>query len=86
MTTGNTLALPRIGGQGVRPSSPLHTSPVHQFEARPGYNVLFCDGHVSLISRLDFIDPRKTARNWNNDNEPHPETWIVEKYPYDVDF
>jgi hypothetical protein len=41
---------------------------------------------VSLISRLDFIDPRKTARNWNNDNEPHPETWIVEKYPYDVDF
>jgi prepilin-type processing-associated H-X9-DG protein len=46
-----------------------------------GYNVLFCDGHVSLIKRLDFVDPRKTARNWNNDNEPHPETWVVEKYP-----
>ena len=40
-----------------------------------GFNVLFCDGHVSLIPRRDYIDPRSTAVNWNKDHEPHPETW-----------
>lgn len=40
-----------------------------------GYNVLFADGHVSLVRRLDYLDPRKTAANWNNDHQPHPETW-----------
>jgi prepilin-type processing-associated H-X9-DG protein/prepilin-type N-terminal cleavage/methylation domain-containing protein len=40
-----------------------------------GFNVLFCDGHVSVIPRRDYIDPRRTAGNWNSDHEPHPETW-----------
>ncbi len=40
-----------------------------------GYNVVACDGHVILVERAEWIDPRKTSRNWNNDHEPHPETW-----------
>jgi len=40
-----------------------------------GFNVLFCDGHVALIPRQDYIDPRRTARNWNNDHEPQSDTW-----------
>ena len=40
-----------------------------------GFNVLFCDGHVALVNRRDFLDPGKTAQNWNRDHEPHPETW-----------
>ncbi|PYI89490.1 MAG: hypothetical protein DME26_01145 [Verrucomicrobia bacterium] len=40
-----------------------------------GYNVLFCDGHVSLVKRAAFIDYRRSGRNNNNDHDPHPETW-----------
>ncbi len=48
--------------------------------ARHGYksNVVSCDGHVDLINYVDLFDPRSrktTASNWNNDNQPHPETW-----------
>ena len=41
----------------------------------PGYNVLFCDGHVAFVKRNDFLYPPRTARNWNRDHEPHPESW-----------
>ncbi len=43
-----------------------------------GCNVLSCDGHVALVNYYDLYDPRSpktTARNWNNDHQPHPETW-----------
>ncbi|MEK7683859.1 MAG: prepilin-type N-terminal cleavage/methylation domain-containing protein [Verrucomicrobiota bacterium] len=39
------------------------------------FNMLFGDGHVSSIRTQDLFDVRKTAANWNNDHEPHPETW-----------
>ena len=43
-------------------------------------NVLSCDGHVSSVTCYDLFDPRSprtTARNWNNDHQPHPETWRI---------
>jgi prepilin-type N-terminal cleavage/methylation domain-containing protein/prepilin-type processing-associated H-X9-DG protein len=39
------------------------------------YNILFVDAHVEAVSRDFLIDFRKSARNWNRDHEPHPETW-----------
>ena len=47
----------------------------HKTSHGQGFNVLFCDGHVTLIRRSDYVDPRIIGRNWNNDHEPHPETW-----------
>jgi prepilin-type N-terminal cleavage/methylation domain-containing protein/prepilin-type processing-associated H-X9-DG protein len=39
-------------------------------------NVVFCEGHVERISLSRLIEPSAEARRrWNNDNEPHPETW-----------
>ena len=54
--------------------TPYSLSP---YPARHGenYNVAFCDGHVGAINRLLFFDASKTAVNWNNDHEPHPESW-----------
>jgi prepilin-type N-terminal cleavage/methylation domain-containing protein/prepilin-type processing-associated H-X9-DG protein len=41
----------------------------------PGYNILFCDGHVAFVKRNDCLYPPRTARHWNRDHEPHPEAW-----------
>jgi prepilin-type N-terminal cleavage/methylation domain-containing protein/prepilin-type processing-associated H-X9-DG protein len=40
-----------------------------------GYDLLFCDGHVLLVKRSDYLYPPRTAANWNSDHQPHPEAW-----------
>ena len=41
-----------------------------------GANVLFCDGHVEYAKQTNWVTPTPVARRrWNNDHEPHPETW-----------
>ena len=41
-----------------------------------GANVLFCDGHVEYAKQIVWMQKSARARQrWNNDNEPHPETW-----------
>jgi prepilin-type N-terminal cleavage/methylation domain-containing protein/prepilin-type processing-associated H-X9-DG protein len=52
--------------QQLRESDPPHGQ---------GYNLLFCDGHVVLVKRNDYLFPPRTARNWNRDNQPHQEAW-----------
>ncbi len=49
----------------------VETAPPHG----QGYNMLFCDGHVGLVKRNDYLCPPRTAHNWNRDNQPHPEAW-----------
>lgn len=41
----------------------------------PGYNILFCDGHVAMVKRTDCLYPPRTAAKWNRDHQPHPEAW-----------
>ena len=45
--------------------------PPHQL----GYDILFAEGHVALVSKRDYLFPPRTAHNWNRDNQPHPEAW-----------
>jgi prepilin-type processing-associated H-X9-DG protein len=40
-----------------------------------GYNMLFCDSHVELVKRKDYLFPPRSAPHWNRDNQPHPELW-----------
>lgn len=40
-----------------------------------GYSILFADGHVSLVKRIDYLYPPRSASNWNRDDQPHPEAW-----------
>lgn len=40
------------------------------------YNVVCCDGHVLLMDRTLLHNPTNTAPMWNNDHQPHPETWV----------
>jgi prepilin-type processing-associated H-X9-DG protein len=50
------------------------TSPRHP----GGVNVVFCDGHVVVMSRQVLFDYRKSASSWNNDHQPHPEFWYMD--------
>jgi prepilin-type N-terminal cleavage/methylation domain-containing protein/prepilin-type processing-associated H-X9-DG protein len=41
-----------------------------------GANMLFCDGHIEWSSQTNWMAPNDSARRrWNNDNQPHRETW-----------
>jgi prepilin-type N-terminal cleavage/methylation domain-containing protein/prepilin-type processing-associated H-X9-DG protein len=40
-----------------------------------GFNFLFCDGHVQLVNRSYYLNVTNSCLNWNNDDQPHPETW-----------
>jgi prepilin-type processing-associated H-X9-DG protein len=41
-----------------------------------GANVVFCDGHVEYGKIVDWMKADDLHRQrWNNDNQPHPETW-----------
>lgn len=51
---------------------PLSGFPLQHGKA---FNVLFCDGHVAAVLVSNLSDPAITARNWNFDNQPHPESW-----------
>lgn len=74
-----------IGGNGQMSSDsigvPFMPSPggiasePQPFRHGNGFNFLFCDGHVSLIYRRYFLNPTNSWQNWNNDHEPHEETW-----------
>jgi prepilin-type processing-associated H-X9-DG protein/prepilin-type N-terminal cleavage/methylation domain-containing protein len=45
-----------------------------------GYNILFADGHVTLVRRSDYLYPPRSAPHWNRDNQPHPEVWAPPSY------
>lgn len=39
-------------------------------------NMLFADAHVESTRQTNWVSSSATARSrWNNDHEPHPETW-----------
>ncbi len=45
------------------------------------YNFLFADIHVALVKRSYFLDPHKSALNWNRDHELHEDTWARDMAP-----
>ncbi len=39
------------------------------------YNATFCDAHVEAILPTILFNPTNSAVRWNNDHQPHTETW-----------
>ena len=39
------------------------------------FNFLSCDGHVQSVKRSYWINFTNSWQNWNNDHQPHAETW-----------
>jgi len=43
-----------------------------------GANAVFCDDHVEYGKLTAWLKRTEQARRrWNNDNQPHPETWYI---------
>jgi prepilin-type processing-associated H-X9-DG protein len=41
-----------------------------------GANIVFCDAHVEYGKQANWMKATAGIRKrWNNDNQPHPETW-----------
>jgi prepilin-type processing-associated H-X9-DG protein/prepilin-type N-terminal cleavage/methylation domain-containing protein len=62
--------------------SPGHKQPIGNVNSlvpsrhSGGANMVFCDGHVQWSRQLKWIVEDASARSrWNNDHQPHPETW-----------
>ena len=77
---GEPFAIGNFGFPGADASDP--------FYHRDGLsNAVFCDGHVETSNpahipkttnsygNLAFKPDAAFAKRWNNDNQPHPETW-----------
>ncbi len=66
-------------GQGIAGSIKMSLWSLGSTEAPPphrgGYNILFCDGHVVLVKRREYLYPPRSAIYWNYDHQPHAETW-----------
>lgn len=58
---------PYTGAKPTRSLGAFHNS---------GANAVFCDGHVEYQKFVQWTARTPSARQrWNNDNQPHPETW-----------
>jgi prepilin-type N-terminal cleavage/methylation domain-containing protein/prepilin-type processing-associated H-X9-DG protein len=63
----SSLAIPSKVDNNLQSWKPSHVD---------GYNSAFCDGHVAFLKTAEFLGASDQARRrWNNDNQPHPETW-----------
>jgi prepilin-type processing-associated H-X9-DG protein len=56
-------------------SSPLPSVFKYPWPHGRNCNIVFCDTHVEGIQPSKLFNPTNTAVRWNNDHQPHPETW-----------
>jgi prepilin-type N-terminal cleavage/methylation domain-containing protein len=56
---------------GLPPKQPFACPPRHG----KNYNVVCCDQHVEGVAPAILFDYKQSAVRFNNDHQPHPETW-----------
>jgi prepilin-type processing-associated H-X9-DG protein/prepilin-type N-terminal cleavage/methylation domain-containing protein len=67
----SSLALLRGGADATAPDG-YYRNPLRHGRTS---NVGFCDGHVEAIVPSLLFNLTNSAVRWNNDHQPHPETW-----------
>ena len=73
----NMIAIGDGGGTWLFPNK-RSDAPDGSIKARHsgGDNLVFCDAHVEYAKTEKWVEETDPARKrWNNDNQPHPETW-----------
>ncbi len=77
-TLGVVPAGPSRGGLDyLSVPPPTHSMDPTEYPPRHGqnYNFACCDGHVEGMLPGVLFSPWRSAARWNNDHQPHPETW-----------
>ncbi len=66
-----------IGWDLMIPGLSFYGAGISSYPARHGknYNQLCCDGHVEAMAPSILFNVTNTASRWNNDHQPHFETW-----------
>jgi prepilin-type N-terminal cleavage/methylation domain-containing protein/prepilin-type processing-associated H-X9-DG protein len=73
-TPSQMVAVADAPGRTMGPLTNWITPEARHFNARA--NVLFADSHVEHQKQAVLVESTSAARsNWNNDHQPHPETW-----------
>lgn len=74
---GESRLLPPPGqaGELVMRIGKGYGTPDYPLRHGKNYNQLCCDGHVEALAPSKLFDCSQTSTRWNNDNQPHAETW-----------
>jgi len=74
---GRQKALQPSGGDHDADDPPADTMLQHLVSRHnKGENAVFCDAHVEYAKEAVWVQRNDRARQrWNNDHQPHPETW-----------
>jgi prepilin-type processing-associated H-X9-DG protein len=78
---GGLLLESEVLGRGQSIEGDLLSESIRPHEARRRHqgllNMIYCDGHVEggKIQRWFFTKTIEDIRQWNADNQPHPEVW-----------
>jgi prepilin-type N-terminal cleavage/methylation domain-containing protein len=63
-------------GDALSPTNP-YLPPGYRYPFSHGRksSMSFCDSHVESVLASDVFTTSNSASSWNNDHQPHPETW-----------
>ena len=68
--------LPQVDGDAFMPGHFVkYDREIQLLRHENGFNFVCCDNHVTLVKRIDFMNPTNSWQNWNNDHKPHKENW-----------
>jgi prepilin-type processing-associated H-X9-DG protein len=63
-------------GLCIAPDGDQFALPPPVFRHNQGANAVFCDAHVEFGKQPAWVGKTDDVRSrWNNDNQPHRETW-----------
>ncbi|HEV2319951.1 MAG TPA: H-X9-DG-CTERM domain-containing protein, partial [Verrucomicrobiae bacterium] len=76
IAVGDLTDIPSVFDTTIKPNNPPPYAGDPAARHNGGANMVFCDSHTEYGKQKEWIKESDTARRrWNNDHQPHPETW-----------
>jgi prepilin-type N-terminal cleavage/methylation domain-containing protein/prepilin-type processing-associated H-X9-DG protein len=72
----NHSGIPAPEGRTMGATIGTYPNEVQLLRHGKGFHFLYCDGHVALVPRPAFVNRTNSWQYWNNDHQPHKESWF----------